>query len=276
MPVEILICPNCGAPLERVREITRCPFCGSTLHLILDGVQTCPGGTPGEAVVTAPAPPEPLSAEEAARMAETIGSLVRQGKDIEAIKLYRRRTGEGILASKQAVEALGLDPSAPEPLEKLRVGSKPLELSFSLRGEVPLDILRELLAEGKKNEAIQLYQERSGVGQDEARDAVEAIASGSSPPKPSAPPASPEESPADRARELLRLGRKDEAIQVYQAGTGVSPADAKAIIAAIDASLHPGRRGLLNKPVWLLVLVLVAAIVGVMAGYALLSYLAAR
>ena len=87
-------------------------------------------------------------------------SLLDRGQKIEAIKLYRERTGAGLKEAKDAVEAIergqapaptGLD----EALERELVG---------------------LLQQGQKIEAIKIYRERTGVGLKEAKDAVEALA----------------------------------------------------------------------------------------------------
>jgi ribosomal protein L7/L12 len=87
-------------------------------------------------------------------------SLLGQGKKVQAIKLYRERTGAGLKEAKDAVEAVQ-------------------------RGQVSaltgLDdaIVRELvglLQQGQNIEAIKLYRERTGAGLKDAKEAVEALA----------------------------------------------------------------------------------------------------
>lgn len=88
-------------------------------------------------------------------------SLMANGKKIEAIKLYRERTGAGLAEAKEAVEAFEQGQSLPKT-------------------EAPgSDVDREivsLLEQGKKIQAVKLYRERTGVGLKEAKDAVDAIA----------------------------------------------------------------------------------------------------
>ncbi|NLX96112.1 MAG: hypothetical protein GXY83_08045 [Rhodopirellula sp.] len=87
--------------------------------------------------------------------------LLANGKKIEAIKLYRERTGAGLAEAKEAVEAFEQGESLPKT-------------------EAPSsDVDREvvsLLEQGKKIQAIKVYRERTGVGLKEAKDAVDAIA----------------------------------------------------------------------------------------------------
>jgi ribosomal protein L7/L12 len=92
-----------------------------------------------------------------------IATWLRQGRKIEAIKLYRAQTGVGLAEAKAAVEAMergaplppGPDAPAPEGIDGR---------------------LWELLKKGQKIEAIKLYRDETGVGLAEAKAAVEAIA----------------------------------------------------------------------------------------------------
>jgi ribosomal protein L7/L12 len=115
MPVEVLKCPNCGAPFEGVFEITRCPYCNTNIH-----VQLNQGGK--NAVVSSGAAAN--SDPETNAMVAMLVNLCRQGKKIEAIKLYRERTGDGLYDAKNAVEGLEQGLSMPQVMEKLRVGTK--------------------------------------------------------------------------------------------------------------------------------------------------------
>jgi len=100
----------------------------------------------------------------AAASAETeddIVSLVRQGRKIEAIKLYRAQTGVGLAEAKAAVEAMERGESPPPAQD----------------APAPEDIdadLWELLKSGQKIEAIKRYRAQTGVGLAEAKAAVEA------------------------------------------------------------------------------------------------------
>lgn len=98
MGTESLSCPNCGAGLHvrPIDEMVACTYCDST-------VQIKRGGS-GESIramlssqVRSPTP----------AVEEEIKHYLREGQRIEAIKLYREHTGEGLKESKAAVYAIG-------------------------------------------------------------------------------------------------------------------------------------------------------------------------
>jgi large subunit ribosomal protein L7/L12 len=91
--------------------------------------------------------------------------LVRSGKKIEAIKIYRQRMGVGLKEAKDAVEALERGEPVPVP----RAVSKAFAES-DVRDFVTL------LRQGKMIAAIKLYREKTGVGLAEAKAAVETLA----------------------------------------------------------------------------------------------------
>jgi ribosomal protein L7/L12 len=93
---------------------------------------------------------------EADGFEEQIAQLLEQGQKIEAIKLYRERTGAGLAEAKRAVERMQVDVIFAES-----------------------DIEEQLLAlvrEGRKIEAIRIYRQRTNRGLKDAKDAVEALA----------------------------------------------------------------------------------------------------
>jgi ribosomal protein L7/L12 len=102
-----------------------------------------------------------LSEPEAVSDDDRLIALVRNGQKIEAIKLYRERTGAGLQAAKDAVEAL--EQGGPQ-------SALPVVSSGNSN-----DIL-VLLRAGQKIAAIKLYRETTGVGLAEAKNAVEALA----------------------------------------------------------------------------------------------------
>jgi hypothetical protein len=114
MPVESLKCPNCGAPLEAVFQVMRCPYCNTT-------VTFQPGKPNAAAGVPASAPP--IADPVVTQLVERMVALCRAGKKIEAIKLYRARTGDGLAEAKNAVEDLERGHSSPLVMEKLRLGA---------------------------------------------------------------------------------------------------------------------------------------------------------
>ena len=96
-----------------------------------------------------------------------VRSLLEQNRKIEAIKLYRERTGVGLVEAKQAVERLE---SGNSP-----VHSDPQFGSLEAATQQQIDTL---IANGRTIEAIKLYREVTGVGLKEAKDHVDAIIAG--------------------------------------------------------------------------------------------------
>lgn len=92
-------------------------------------------------------------------------SLLAAGRKIEAIQLYRDRSGADLAEAKQAVEGLQRGRSLPRPTDS--VSPPPADLEE--------EVIR-LLQDGRKLEAVRAYRERTGLGLKESRDSVEAIA----------------------------------------------------------------------------------------------------
>jgi ribosomal protein L7/L12 len=90
-----------------------------------------------------------------------VRSLMEAGQKIEAIKLFRERTGAGLKESKDAVEAIQRGQAVPSGPQSDR----------DLEDEVV-----SLLEQGQKIEAIKRYRERTGVGLKGAKEAVERMA----------------------------------------------------------------------------------------------------
>jgi ribosomal protein L7/L12 len=86
-----------------------------------------------------------------------------EGQKIEAIKLYRERTGASLKESKDAVEAMHRGRAAPAP------SGPQLDRAFE-------DEVIALLGRGQKIEAIKRYRERTGAGLKASKEAVEALA----------------------------------------------------------------------------------------------------
>lgn len=112
----------------------------------------------------------PESAEPAKQdSAAALMALIEKGQTIEAIKLYRERTGAGLKEAKDAVEALarGERPAMPQALSNSAEGIS----------NAPEQEIVSLLKNGKKIAAIKLYREKTGSGLADAKNAVEALAS---------------------------------------------------------------------------------------------------
>jgi large subunit ribosomal protein L7/L12 len=136
--------------------MTRCPFCD---HKNPPGTTRCAEcnaelfASPEDAADSADS--EPLSLDG------RVIALMREGRKIEAIKLYRDLTGAGLKEAKDAVEALERDGSLPATRD-------------ASSGDDP-DVL-ELLRAGQKIRAIKLYRDKTGAGLAESKNAVETLA----------------------------------------------------------------------------------------------------
>lgn len=84
----------------------------------------------------------------------------------EAIKIYQERTNVGLQEAMAAVEYAA---AHPEPAPSMRV----VEILNKVRQES--NGLRNLLREGKRDEALKTYQALTGVDQFEANKAVNAL-----------------------------------------------------------------------------------------------------
>lgn len=96
------------------------------------------------------------------RDTDRVGALLAAGKKIEAIKELREQTGMGLREAKDYVDALETTGEPPAP----RTG----EVS-----EHTLALARELLASGKKIQAVKAVREETGWGLKEAKDFVEGL-----------------------------------------------------------------------------------------------------
>lgn len=95
-----------------------------------------------------------------------VRALLQAERAIEAIKLVRERTGLGLRAAKEAVEAL----QRGEPLPAHPTTPRADHGSFD-EAEV-----RRLLSESRVIEAIKLVRTQTGLGLKEAKDLVDELA----------------------------------------------------------------------------------------------------
>lgn len=179
-----------------------------------------------EALVAAP----PVVSPEDPQLRQEAEALLKEGKKIEAIKLYRDKTGMGLKEAKDAVEVwqaeLSRAPAASDaPVDEASEAIREIEAA---------------LRRNQKIAAIKIYREYTGAGLKEAKDAIEAWSPGYSKlparPKTDAPPTV--EAQSQRAPELkeidqlVRKGKKLEAIKQYRLHTGLFLKECKD---AIDA-----------------------------------------
>jgi len=120
-----------------------------------------------EAIAAGREPP-PLDGRLSSDDLASIRSQIERGNKIAAIKLYRDRTGGGLREAKDAVETIerGGEPPAigtARPMPTVPTG-------------VDLAAIQDLLRAGNKIGAIKQYRTVTGLGLQEAMDAVEAIA----------------------------------------------------------------------------------------------------
>ena len=109
-----------------------------------------------------------------------LSRLLKMGKKIEAIKLYRQVTGAGLKEAKDAVEkydSTGLLDMPDATITANETVSVPSGLSSNRVAVARADIAR-LMRAGKKIEAIKLYRQITGAGLKESKDAVEAFEAG--------------------------------------------------------------------------------------------------
>jgi ribosomal protein L7/L12 len=126
-------CPHCQAQITG--DLQHCPQCGASLE---DASKSVPEDLP-----------------------ETVRSLMSRGDKIEAIKLFRERTGAGLPEAKAAVEALH------QQLSGLASDAEQDELER---------LVLDLMARSEKIEAIKVVRQRTKWGLKEAKDFVEALA----------------------------------------------------------------------------------------------------
>ncbi len=136
--------------------MTRCPFCD---HKNPPGATRCAECKAG--LVSSAEGDADSAAAEPQTLDGRVLALLRNGRKIEAIKLYRDITGAGLKEAKDAVEALERGGSPPNTRDESRGDDS--------------DVL-ELLRAGQKIRAIKLYREKAGVGLADAKNAVEALA----------------------------------------------------------------------------------------------------
>jgi ribosomal protein L7/L12 len=134
----------------------RCPFCD---HKNPPGATRC-AECKADLSVSSENEDE-VGGTEAPSLNNRVIALVRDGRKIEAIKLYRDLTGAGLKEAKDAVEAL-------------ERGDPPASTSGRAT-EDDADIL-DLLRAGQKIRAIKLYRDKTGAGLVDAKNAVETLA----------------------------------------------------------------------------------------------------
>jgi ribosomal protein L7/L12 len=157
-------------------------------------------------------PPLPVAREAApgsTNIDEAIQNAMRAGQKIEAIKLYREKTGLGLAEAKENIEAM------------MR-GDTPAWGTGATSVDVDTAIQNAIRA-GQKIEAIKLYREKTGLGLKEAKDAIDAMMTDKAPPPSPVAFANVDEA-IDNA---LRNDQLIQAIKLFREKTGQGLAEAK-------------------------------------------------
>lgn len=128
---------------------------------------------------------------------------------IEAIKRYRELTGHGLKLSKDVVEYMIANPNA----KKIKTG-----LAADTRGAG----VRDLVLEGRYDEAVAIYEAFMGVDKFTAQEAIRDLRR-----EINAEIALSDDNDLSDIQHMLNQGRKIEAIKAYMAQTGVSLKEAK-------------------------------------------------
>lgn len=104
---------------------------------------------------------------------------------------------------------------------------------------LPADLqsrLRGLAAQGQKIQAIKELRQVTGLSLLDAKNTVDALATGRTFPTPDQPPptaTTPRDDLAYRARTLATTGRPDEAVRLISTETGMSAPEAQAFLRAL-------------------------------------------
>ncbi len=94
---------------------------------------------------------------------EALQAALARGSKIDAIKIYREHTGQGLKDSKDAIEHAMLHPEAR--------GDKKKKATYDSQDAG----IRDLVKDGRIDEAVEVYQKFAGVDLYTAKDAIAEI-----------------------------------------------------------------------------------------------------
>jgi ribosomal protein L7/L12/ribosomal protein L40E len=154
--IQMPICPFCEQ--DNPADADRCGKCGAALTTIEEARddERANAGSATDGAIGPAGQDRPID--------KVVGELLGSGRKMEAIKLYRDRTGAGLAEAKEAVEAIERGDEIP-PAKTAGSAVDPFT--------PPLE---QLLRDDKKIAVIKLYRERTGKGLKESKDAVEEFA----------------------------------------------------------------------------------------------------
>ncbi len=160
--VDTFRCPTCGAPLETPADASptiQCVYC----HNIIVVPETLRRPQAGNG-------PQYVQQAYAEKIHE-MTQLIKSGKKIDAAKLYRQVFGGGLREAVDAIQELeATGRLANIPMQTTGAGEGIAGISGSQVEEI-----RQILRRGNKIEAIKRFRQITGVGLEEAKNAVERI-----------------------------------------------------------------------------------------------------
>jgi ribosomal protein L7/L12 len=191
-----------------------------------DAVSGSNGTGSGSGTTVSAAAPPTMNRET---LDAAVGALLAEGKVIPAIKLLREQTGFGVAQSKDYVERLaagaGSHAAAPAPSTRASISSDAMAQ------------IQQLVAQGKKIQAIKLVREHTGLGLKEAKDLVDRMEDSAAVGTLDQPAAEPQLTPSTpddvmaRVRMLAAQGKKIHAIKELRDHTpGLGLKEAKDIV----------------------------------------------
>jgi ribosomal protein L7/L12 len=162
---------------------------------------------------------------------DRLRQLINEKQKIQAIKLYREETGANLQVAKRAVERIE---------SQMRGGRLEAPPATSYTSQGKMEEVGQLMKAGQKINAIKAYREATGAGLKEAKEAVERIAAGSKEPLPqqSSTQAEPGLVDPEKLQNLIREGRKIEAIKYIRQQRGVGLKEAKEAVDWLEANLN--------------------------------------
>jgi ribosomal protein L7/L12 len=181
-----------------------------------------PSASPSSGATTAAAV---LGREE---LDATVGKLLAEGQVVPAVKLIRENTGLGLRQAMQYAQRLGAGADA--------ANAAPAQTTRSSISSDAMAQIQQLVAQGKKIQAIKLVREHTGLGLKEAKDLVDRMADSAAVGALDLPAAGPQLPPSSddvmaRVRALAAQGKKINAIKELRDHTpGLGLKEAKDIV----------------------------------------------
>ncbi len=233
-------CPSCGTPLEPPDDTSisiQCPNCHAIV-LVPEDLRRSPADAGLQDLQREFPEITPLLSQVTANSGKLkeMARLAREGKKIEAIKIYREIFGVGLVEAKAAIEQL-------QATGRLDIPSATLAGEDGISPSDKLRKMTELARNGKKIEAIKIYQELYGVGLVEAKNAIEQLEATGRLDTPSTTTAANlermrmpglTEAQVEEIAEILRSKNKIEAIKRYRQITNAGLNEAKNAVEFIE------------------------------------------